>query len=136
MAVFIDTNLLLDVLEKRVPHHVDSEQVLLRCDQRHEEVFIAWHGLATAFYIYSRKVGDAAAHLAMWQLLGSVSVAYTGQREAMRALQLPISDLEDAMQAVAAEACGADCIVTRNTHDFTGSPVPVLTPQEFLAAHP
>jgi hypothetical protein len=108
----------------------------VRCDQLQEPVFIAWHGLATAFYIYSRKVGEAAAHLALGQLLGSVSVAYTGQREAMRAFQLPISDLEDAMQAVAADACGADCIVTRNTRDFTGSPVPVLTPQEFLAAHP
>jgi len=136
MAVFIDTNILLDVLEKRVPHQVDSEQVLVRCDQLQEPVFIAWHGLATAFYIYSRKVSEAAAHLALGQLLGSVSVAYTGQREAMRAFQLPISDLEDAMQAVAADACGADCIVTRNTRDFTGSPVPVLTPQEFLAAHP
>ena len=136
MAVFIDTNILLDVLEKRVPHQVDSEQVLVRCDQLQEPVFIAWHGLATAFYIYSRKVGEAAAHLALGQLLGSVSVAYTGQREAMRAFQLPISDLEDAMQAVAADACGADCIVTRNTRDFTGSPVPVLTPQEYLAAHP
>jgi predicted nucleic acid-binding protein len=136
MAVFIDTNILLDVLEKRVPHQVDSEQVLVRCDQLQEPVFIAWHGLATAFYIYSRKVGEAAAHLALGQLLGSVSVAYTGQREAMRAFQLPISDLEDAMQAAAADACGADCIVTRNTRDFTGSPVPVLTPQEFLAAHP
>jgi predicted nucleic acid-binding protein len=136
MAVFIDTNILLDVLEKRVPHQVDSEQVLVRCDQLQEPVFIAWHGLATAFYIYSRKVGEAAAHLALGQLLGSVSVAYTGQREAMRAFQLPISDLEDAVQAVAADARGADCIVTRNTRDFTGSPVPVLTPQEFLAAHP
>jgi len=136
MAVFIDTNILLDVLEKRAPHHVDSEQVLVRCDQLQEPVFIAWHGLATAFYIYSRKVGAAAAHLALGQLLGSVSVAYTGQREAMRAFQLPISDLEDAMQAAAADACGADCIVTRNTRDFTGSPVPVLTPQEYLAAHP
>jgi predicted nucleic acid-binding protein len=136
MAVFIDTNILLDVLEKRAPHHVDSEQVLVRCDQLQEPVFIAWHGLATAFYIYSRKVGEAAAHLALGQLLGSVSVAYTGQREAMRAFQLPISDLEDAMQAAAADACGSDCIVTRNTRDFTGSPVPVLTPQEYLAAHP
>jgi predicted nucleic acid-binding protein len=32
MAVFIDTNILLDVLEKRLPHHADSERVLERCD--------------------------------------------------------------------------------------------------------
>lgn len=136
MAVFIDTNILLDVLEKRVPHHVDSELVLERCDRLHQPVFFAWHGLATAFYIYSRKVGETAAHVALEQLLWSVSVAYTGQLEAMRAFRLPISDLEDAMQAVAADACDADCIVTRNKPDFTGSPVPVLTPQEFLAAYP
>lgn len=136
MAVFIDTNILLDVLEKRVPHHVDSERVLERCDQLQQPVFIAWHGLATAFYIYSRKVGEAAARLALEHLLWSVSVAYTGQLEAMRAFQLSIPDLEDAMQAVAADACGADCVVTRNKQDFTGSPVPVLTPQEFIAAYP
>ena len=136
MAIFVDTNILLDVLEKRVPHHFDSERMLERCDQLRETVFIAWHGLATAFYIYSRKVGEAAAHLALEQLLWSVTVAYTGQLEAMRAFQLPIADLEDAMQAVAADACGADCIVTRNKQDFIGSPVPVFTPQEFLAAYP
>lgn len=136
MAIFIDTNILLDVLEQRVPHHVDSEKVLERCDQVNQPVFIAWHGLATAFYIYGRKVGEAAAQLALEQLLWSVSVAYTGHLEAMRSFQLRFPDLEDAMQAVADEACGAACIVTRNKSDFIGSPVPVLTPQEFLAANP
>lgn len=136
MAVFIDTNILLDVLEKRVPHHAESERVLERCDQLKRPVFMAWHGLSTAFYIYSRKVGKAAARLALEELLWSVSIACTGQLEAILAFQLPITDLEDAMQAVAANACGAQCIVTRNKQDFAGSPVPVLTPQEFLAANP
>ena len=136
MAVFIDTNILLDVLESREPHHQDSGRVLKRCDELQQPVFMAWHTLATAFYIYSRKVGEAAASLALEQLLSSISVSYTGQFEALRAFQLKFDDLEDALKAVAAEACGADCIVTRNKQDFVLSPVPVMTPQEFLAAYP
>ncbi len=136
MAIFVDTNILLDVLEKRAPHHVDSERVLERCDQLQQPVFMAWHTLATAFYIYSRKVGEAAAQVALEQLLWSVSVAYTGHLEAVRAFQLGFEDLEDALQAAGAEACGARCIVTRNKQDFSGSPAPVLTPQEFLVANP
>ena len=53
-----------------------------------------------------------------------------------RAFTLGFDDLEDAMQAVAAEACHADVIVTRNTADFAASQVPVLTPVGFLAACP
>lgn len=136
MAVFIDTNILLDVLESRQPHHQDSAQVLRRCDELQQPVFMAWHALATAFYIYSKKVGERAASIALEQLLGSISISYTGHFEAVRAFQLKFDDLEDAMQAAAAEACGADCLITRNKQDFALAPVPVMTPQEFLTAYP
>jgi hypothetical protein len=49
MRVFLDTNLLLDVLEQRQPFCVASQDVLDRCDTLASEVFIAWHGLATAY---------------------------------------------------------------------------------------
>ena len=45
----------------------------------------------------------------------------------MRAFTLGFRDLEDALQAVAAEACTADHLVTRNETDFAKSPVHVLT---------
>ena len=41
-------------------------------------------------------------------------------------------DFEDGLQAVAAEAVGAQVIVTRNTADFRRSPIPAVTPAEFL----
>jgi hypothetical protein len=51
-----------------------------------------------------------------------------------RARQLPLGDFEDALVASVAEATGSDYIVTRNVSDFAGSPVPALTPTEFLEA--
>jgi len=37
------------------------------------------------------------------------------------------------MQVVAAEAVAADMIITRNLRDFSGSPVPAIRPEDFLA---
>jgi len=44
-------------------------------------------------------------------------------------------DFEDALQAAAALACGAQLIVTRNERDFKGSPVAALNPEAFLRQH-
>jgi hypothetical protein len=49
-----------------------------------------------------------------------------------RARQLPLRDFEDALVVCVAEATGSDYIITRNVPDFAGSPIPALTPSEFL----
>lgn len=48
------------------------------------------------------------------------------------AFSLGFSDYEDAVQCASAVAAGLDAIVTRNTEDFAGSPIPVYSPAEFL----
>ena len=52
---------------------------------------------------------------------------------ALTALQLNMPDFEDALQASAAMACGANYIIARNVRDFKTSPVPALTPEAFQA---
>lgn len=52
-------------------------------------------------------------------------------RESVRlALELPMSDLEDAMQVAAAERFGAQIIAARNLKDYGGSPIRALKPAE------
>ena len=46
----------------------------------------------------------------------------------------PLTDFEDAALASAAEAAGCELIITRNVADFGSSPVPAVTPEEFLLA--
>ncbi|NEO42061.1 MAG: PIN domain-containing protein [Moorea sp. SIOASIH] len=50
------------------------------------------------------------------------------------ALQSSMTDFEDAVTSEAALALGLDLIVTRNISDFVSSSVPVMLPEEFLAA--
>jgi predicted nucleic acid-binding protein len=54
MRVFLDTNILLDVLLNRPGLVRESEAVILRCEQAGHRVFIAWHGLATTYYLLRR----------------------------------------------------------------------------------
>ncbi len=132
MRVFLDTNIVLDVLLNRIGLVGESEAVILCCEKAGDPMFIAWHGLATAYYLLRRGRTEAEAMQEVDKLLAWARVADTGDAHARSARWLGFSDFEDALQAASAEACGADCIVTRNVADFTKSRVVVLTPAKFL----
>lgn len=93
---------------------------------------MAWHTVATLAYLIERQQSAVSASAFINGLLGWADVARTGRADALAALTLPLADFEDALQAAAAMACGANFIVTRNERDFKASPVPALTPEKFL----
>lgn len=136
MRVFLDTNLLLDVLLNRAAFVAESEAVILRCEAVGAGMFIAWHGLATAYYLLRRGRTETEALAEVDRILAWARVAACADGEARRARALGFRDFEDALQAVAAEACAADWIVTRNTSDFSRSSVRAVTPTEFLSLVP
>lgn len=136
MRVFLDTNILLDVLMNRAGLVAESEAVIRRCEKMGNPMFIAWHGLATTYYLLRRGRTEAEAMQEVDKLLAWARVADAGDAHARKARGLGFSDFEDALQAASAAACLADCIVTRNVADFTKSQVPVLAPADFLAKFP
>ncbi len=136
MTVFLDTNIPLDVLMQRPCLVDESAEVITRCGVLGCRMFIAWHGLATAFYLLKRGRSLDAALEQIDQILEWAAVVSCGDAEARKARHLGFTDFEDALQAVSASASGADWIVTRNEKDFAKSIVPALTPTEFLARFP
>ncbi|HSI63870.1 MAG TPA: PIN domain-containing protein [Candidatus Saccharimonadia bacterium] len=132
MTVYLDTNILLDIVEQRMPFYVSSQAVLDQCDRLGFELKVGWHGLATLFYITAKKRDEAYANQMIRALLGWATVATVGHGDAMRALNYGIADYEDALQAAAATACAASWLVTRDAKGFAGSPVPAIEPNAFL----
>lgn len=125
MKILIDTDVLLDVALARQPHVIASADVL-RWAQAGGPAAVAWHSLTNCSYLL--KGGRDF----IGRLLKLVEVASVGTPDARLALALPMSDLEDGFQAAAAVAWGADFIVSRNLPDYARSPVPTISPVDFL----
>lgn len=121
----------------RHPHATDRSAALDWCERHPKTGFIAWHTIANVFYFVEKSRDTLEGKKFITELLRFLEVVPTGPADANHALALPFSDFEDAMQCAAAVHAGVDLIVTRNTRDYTASPIPAILPANFLAqAHP
>jgi len=132
MIALVDSDVLLDLGFPREPFAEEAAQLLEWCRLHTGRGFLAWHSLGNVHYLLARHHDDALARRFLAGLLSALDVAPASGLAARRALALPMRDFEDALQAVAAEAVGAQVIVTRNTADFRRSPIPAIMPAEFL----
>ena len=132
MHLFLDTNILLDIIEARPDFVENSTEVLFVAEEMEARIFIAWHGLATVYYLIRRGRTEAVAMQEIDRILGWAEIAPVDSETAFRARSFDLPDFEDAMQCASAENCFADMIVTRNTKDFARSPVSAVTPIDFL----
>lgn len=125
MRILLDTDILLDVALAREPHVTDSASVLVWAESGGAAA-VAWHSLTNCSYMLK------GTKPLLEKLLRLVEVATVGTADAKRALALPMPDVEDAFQSAAAVAWRADFIITRNLPDYRHSPVPAITPTDFL----
>ena len=66
------------------------------------------------------------------KLFALFDVSDTAGIDCRKAVLSSVSDYEDAVMIETAVRTETDCIVTRNERDFSKSPLPVYTPDQFL----
>ena len=136
MIVLVDTDVLLDVALDRAPH-ADAAAGLLDALEGHPGTgFMAWHTVANFYYLCVPSGGRGATREFVRELSGFVAIAPTTTKELRYAVQLKMSDFEEAMQVAAGRACNADFIATRNLRDYKGAPIKAVTPAALLARWP
>lgn len=96
--------------------------------------FMPAHCLTTLHYLIERHVSLADADTAVDWHLKHFQIPPLDQTVLLRARALGMADFEDAVVAASAEAMECRWIVTRNAKDFSASPVPALSPTDFLVA--
>lgn len=133
MRLFLDINVILDVLAEREPWVEDSAVVLSLLDNPNAEGFAAAHSITTLFYLVSKHLGRERAVTVLLDLLEYVTVIELDQELLLRALSLGWEDVEDAVQGISAQRARADYLVTRNPSDFDPISLPIVTPSELLA---
>ena len=132
MNVLIDTDILIDVALDREPFSNHSAVVIDKAQTRIYRAFCAWHSISNFYYIISPQAGKTTALAFIRDLLTFVNIAPTITKDVKFALNLQMSDFEDALQVAAAKACNADFIITRNLKHYAKSPIPAKLPQTFI----
>jgi len=136
MRVFVDTNVLIDVIAKRKPFYADSATIWTLAEQGQVTGVAAAISFTNIYYIVRRLEDTKKARRALHLLRDTFEVATCDQPVINQAIEAPIKDFEDAVQYVSALRSRADCLVSRNPSHFpTADACPVLTPAEFLSAY-
>ena len=135
MTVFLDSNIVLDILLKTPEFYNESKSVLTILDTHPDiDYFISASSITDIFYIVNKKIDDKEkTKQYLSELLEIISIAGIDEVCIKNALNSSWKDFEDSVQNESAIQIRADYLVTRNTKDFKSSFVEVITPSEFLA---
>ena len=133
MKIFLDTNILMDVLLARQPFCLHAAHLLDLCAEGRLDGHVSTISFPTLAYILRKGHTPEYVRQKLHVLTDIVTPVDFTAALLKQAMTLPFDDLEDAMQTVCAMSCGAEAIVTRNVKDFTDSGIPAFAPENFLA---
>lgn len=133
MKLFIDTNIVIDVIAGRKPFLADSQTILHLCETGKAEGVVSALTLCTVAYVLRKSVGAGTMRKKLRDFRNVLKPLDLSVSILDRAIDSSISDFEDAVQFFTAVYSEADYIITRNVKHFPQKNIPVLTPVAFLA---
>jgi predicted nucleic acid-binding protein len=137
--LLFDSDVVLDLLLQRDGYLMPSASLFDLAAAGLLEGAISSASLTDIWYIVRRQTDWRTAREAIGRLVDSLTLLAVDRPVIISALRDvdsgAFTDFEDAVQHAAAEAAGADAIITRNTRDFAGARLKVLTPTEYLTRH-
>ncbi len=134
MKVFIDTNIILDVLAERKPFYQMARRVWELIEKRELRGYLSASSVTDIFYILKKRLGMRFAYETIEKLMMVFDIASVSQSDVRKALKLGLRDFEDGLQLVCARKIKASYLITRNKEDFRDRlDTAVVNPEEFLA---
>lgn len=133
MKALIDTNVLLDYLLARIPYSESVITLFQLANAGFVELLVTDLSIANIAYITRREISKDDFYRVMQQLEKFYQVIPVGPKVISKAFAEQWKDFEDALQNYSAIQAQAECIITRNTKDFTASQLTILTPEDFIS---
>ena len=130
--VLFDTNIILDIALKRNPFFNDAFKLFELIDDKTITGIITATTVTDIYFISKKERGHQEAIHFLNNLMGVVDIIGVDKEVIIHALELELSDFEDAVQISASEFNEIEIIVTRNKSDFVNTPLKIFTPNEFL----
>jgi len=132
MKLFLDTNVVIDVIAAREPFVADSRAIFDLCESGKADGRISALTLCTVSYVLRKFVTPGTMRTKLREFRNILTPVDLSVSLLDKAIASSIADFEDAVQFYTAVYSGADYIITRNVRHFPQDNIPVLTPTDFL----
>jgi len=130
MKILIDTNVILDTFLKREPHNKYSDAIF---DLISDNVIISYINTSSVtdiYYVLRKKFSDIESREKIRTLLNLFQAIEVTKSDCLVALNLLISDFEDAIVVVCADRENLDFIITRDVEFLEHQKA--ISPKDFL----
>ncbi len=132
--VFLDTNILVDLLADRKPFSKYAIEIFRAGERMKIKLFTSSHSIATTYYLLKKYQDDKMLRSVMLGLFDYITVIPVDSAILNKGLRSKHKDFEDSIQIYCATTVdNMSCIVTRNIKDFKDSELIVLAPDEFCS---
>ena len=130
--IFVDTDVILDLLARRIPHFHFSAVLFTFAEMKKLELYTTPLIIANTFFILRKQLGNESAKNALRKLRILLHVIDSTESVIDKALNSDFPDFEDAIQYYTALEYGIPVILTRNIRDYKKASIVVQTPESYL----
>ncbi|MEZ5071356.1 MAG: PIN domain-containing protein [Bacteroidales bacterium] len=130
--LFLDTNVMLDLLGERIPHYHSMAKVASLADKGKVHMTASSLSYATVYYLLSKYEDPAKVKEKLRKFRVISEIPDLNSKVIEKGLSSGFSDFEDALQYHSALQAECTILLTRNGKDFKSSEIPVMTAEEYL----
>jgi predicted nucleic acid-binding protein len=132
--IFLDTNVLLDLLGERVPFFDSIAKVATLADQKKLAIIVSPLSFTTINYVLNKYESSESVLIKLRKFKIICEVCELNEETIDKALNSNFKDFEDAVQYFTALQSNCSIIITRNGKDFKNSTIPIMTAEEYLSS--
>lgn len=134
IRVFLDTNVILDLLAERNPFYDSIAKLATLADEKKLIMIASPLSFTTIEYILAKYESSESVLNKLRKFKIICEACQINQEIIMKALHSNFKDFEDAVQYYTAVQSNCSIIITRNGNDFKKSTLPIMTAEEYLSS--
>lgn len=131
-SVFVDSDVLLDLLTDRKPFVEDAVKLMELTAEKELIAATTPLVIANMYYILRKNFSHHEILSIFKELLSLIDIISMNKMTVLDAMNSNFTDFEDALQNSSLKNTEIKTIITRNINDYKNSEFAVLTPNEFL----
>lgn len=130
--IFIDSDIILDLLAEREPHYIFAAKLFTLVDLQKITAFTSPIVFANLHYLLKKKTSNSSALKNLRKLKTLINILPVDERVIEQSLNSEFNDFEDAIQYFTAVNNGITLLITRNKADYKKSKISIADAEEFL----